>query len=279
MIVTATIRTENFRSMCRELASMSGKDYDEVLVSEAASCVKIAALQSPIASKSEIERQVQERYGNHWEGDLGEWSVNVRESAGRVWFWDKDSGQARGHDRALYAAGPLRPGQRRQVVSRGGFYMLFDAGPSRGHHVPDPIWHDYLVTREMRLKIVAERTKEVKKRAGIERLSWLQIGDSLGVQLALVAPTGNLRENIARGAAVRGRQYPNGSGRRTTDRFRLLISVTNESPVAIKRFGQRRIEDAIRRRRALFDHAMRKGYFNNLEWRAKRWRGIFVKPT
>jgi hypothetical protein len=274
---TVTVRAAGFRAYCRELARMSGKDYREVLTSELASCVKIAALESPIASKADIERQVQERAGAHWETNLGEWSVNVRNNRGRVWFWDKDSGLSR----ATRVEGPSLPGQAhaRQVVSRGGFYLLFDAGPSRGHHLPDAIWMDYLASRELRAQIVKERTKEVLKRRGTERLSWLQIGDAVGVNLANVAPQGNLRENMARGSAVRGRQYHNGTAQESTSFLRFQITITNASPAAIKRFGQRRIEAAMVRRRRAFDMAMKKGLFGNLHRRARNYPGIFVKPV
>lgn len=265
--------------MCTDLARMSGKEYREVLRSEAASCVKIAALQSAIASKSQIEKQVQERAGHKWKTDRGEWSSNARNDAGRVWFWDDTKGFALGFDRAKRAHGPLQPGKTRQIVAHGSFYMVYDAGPSRGHHVPDAIWADYLASRYVRQKLVAERTKEILRRRGMERLSWLQIGDALGVQLSAVSPAGSLRENIARGSKANGRTYANGSSTEVTAALRFQITVENQSPIAVRRWGRKRIEEAMNRRRRGFEIAMKKGLFENLTLRAKRYPGIFVKEA
>lgn len=270
MQVVLSVRSQNFRAMCGDLARMSGRDYDHVLTSEAASCIKIAALQSPIASAADIKKQVRERTGASWAIPDGEFSVNQRTNKGRVWFWDKDLGSRLGYDRRQVAAAG--------TTAAGAFYMIFDTGPSRGHRVPDRIWAAYLTSREERLALVQARTKELVKRRGIERLSWLQMADGLGISLASVAPSGSLRESVARGAVVRGRQYPNGSAQRTTDLFRLKIVVTNESPVAVKRWGQKRLQDAMRRRTKAFEIALKKGLFDDAKRRAARYPGIFVKP-
>lgn len=277
MILNVQVRSQGFRDMCIDLARMSGRDYRDVLRSEAASSIKLAALQSPIASKADIEKQVRERAGRKWDTASGEWSVNLHKHAGRVWFWDRDGGLSR----AERAAGPLRPGEadRRQIVSRGGFYLVFDAGPSRGHHVPDPVWLDYVSSRDLRLQVIRERAREIIRRRGTERLAWLQMTDAMQIDIKTVAPTRSVREDIARGSAVRGRQYHHGTARETTDVFRLSIVVENSSPVAVKRWGQRRIEDAMRRRRRAFEISMKKGLFENLTLRAKRYPGIFVLPA
>lgn len=275
MVTTLTLRTTGFRAMCQELARMSGKEYRAVLGSEAATCVKMAALQSAIASAAQIKKQVEEREGHKWQTANGEYSVNVRSDAGRVWFWDKD----RGIDRGVRAHGPLQPGQTRQIVQHGGFYMIYDTGRARGHHVPDRIWQGYLDTRYGHAEAVKLRTKEILRRRGMERLSWLQIGDALGVSLATVAPARNLREDIARGSKANGRTYANGSATEGTSALRFQITVENQSPIAVKRWGRKRIEDAMQRRRRGFEIAMKKGLFENLTLRAKRYPGIFVKEA
>lgn len=254
---------------------MSGKEYRDVLASEAATCVKMAALQSPVASKADIEKQAQERFGHKWETALGEYSANTTTSKGRLWFWDKDAA----HNRGVRAHGPLQPGKTRQIVQHGGFYLIYDAGPARGHHVPDHIWLDYLAGRSAQLAAVKARTKELLKRRGLERLSWLQMADAMGISLATVAPAGNLREAQARGATARGRTFANGTATESASGLQFEIVVENGSPVAIKRWGQRRLEDAMNRRRRGFEIALAKGLFENLEKRAKRYPGIFVKAA
>ena len=49
--------------------------------------------------------------------------------------------------------------------------------------------------------------------------------------------------------------------------------------MAIRRWGRRRIEEAMNRRRRGFEIAMKKGLFENLTLRAKRYPGIFVKEA
>lgn len=276
MIVTGTIRTAGFRAMCGELARMSGKEYRDVLAIQAASAMKRAAKTSKIASKSKIERQVEERMRGGWQTSLGEWSVNRDTAVGRTWFWDKD----RGVDRGIRAHGPLLPGRKRQIVQHGGFYLVYDTGGSRGHHVPDAIWGDYLQSRELLKAQIKERKKELVRRRGMERLSWLQIGDALGVPLASVAPNNfALQENIARGATVRGRTFANGTAFESTAGLRFQITVENRSPVALKRNGEARLQKSVDAGVKAFEIAMRKGVFDNLAERAKRYPGIFVKPA
>jgi hypothetical protein len=268
MTPSLTVRSEGFRAMCGELARLSGKDYADVLRSEAATVVKMAALESPVASAADIRKVVIDRDSARtirtYEGEviigqrrkgLGSeeiLSINLFKHRGREWFIDNT-------------------GETKK-------YMVYDAGRSRGWHVPDIIWGRYQNLNSERPGKARELTAELLKRRGLERLSWLQIGDGLGVALATVAPAGNLREAVARGATARGRTYANGTAAEASDGARFQVSIENASPIAIKRWGQKRIEASMNRRRRGFDIAMKKRLFENLELRAKRYPGIFVKP-
>lgn len=258
--------------MTLELSRMSGKDHAPVIRIEAASCIKIAALKQKIASAATIRRQVRERKGSHFKGDSGEVSTNVHVFAGRVWFT-----QAVG-SRAKRLTGPVQPGQARHVVQSGGYYLVYNQGHTRGWRLPDPIWLEFLATEDGREEYIKALIAERTARRGIERLSWLQMGDAIGIDLETVAPSGALQQPIARAAAVRGRQYKNGAAIETATGSRFILLVTNESPAAIKRFGQIRLNNAVEQRVRGFEIALGKGLLQDLERRAARWPGIFVRP-
>ncbi len=267
------IRATGFKEMCRELANVSGQDYAYVLLSEAATVAKIAALSARMASAAAIRRQVRERKGAKFTGESGEVSVNIARSPGRVWFT-----QAVG-SRGVRVTGPLLPGRERHIVQSGGYYLVYDTGHSRGHHLPAPIWHEFLLSEEGREAYVKQLTAELIARRGIERLSWLQIGDSLGIPLSSVSPQGSLGEPTARAALVRGRQYKNGSSTAVASGSEFVVTLRNESPVAVKRSGQSRVDAAIAQRQRGFQIAVEKGLLDDLERRATRWVGIFVKAA
>lgn len=262
-----TVSTSGFLTMARELSRLSGRDFATVVRSEAASAIKIAALQGRVASAAAIARQTEERthtwsvrrsrYLHHDDESVTDTGfavhVNNTRDVGRVWFARDDWSDPK--------------------------YMIFEAGPGRGWHVPDGVWHEYKLTAAARAEYVKKRIAELQKRRGIERLSWLQMGDALGVSLASVAPSGNLQEEIVRAATVRGRVFQNGTATETTSGRDWSLTVQNDSPVAVRRDGQARLDRANARRERNFQIAAEKGLLTDLQRRATRWPGIFVKAS
>lgn len=262
---SVTVNTTGFMTMARELSRLSGRDYADVCRIEAATTIKMAALGSPVASVTAIINQTHERAETFWSvqrqrflhhddvtlTDTGfEISVSNgnRVPAGKVWF------------------------------SRVGWevpYLIFDSGPSRGWHVPDAIWHEYLLTAGYRDEYIKARIAELKRRRGIERQSWLQVGDALGVPLS-TAPGRPLSEDVARAATAKGRTYTNGTAREATAGAAWSVTVENASPVAIKRNGQNRLNIAINARAKLYQFAVEKNFIADLKFRSSRWPGIFV---
>lgn len=256
---TITVTAAGVQAMARDLSALSGKDYAAVLRNFAAESAKGAALDAKVASAKQIEAQVRER-SNTTKGQVGEagayadyaLTINLRKSKGRVWYLNKITGKA---------------------------YMVFDAGPTRGHHLPDVMWGDYLQAAKQRSELINARIREILRRRGIERQSWLQVGDALGVPLATVAPQGALQESVARAANVHGRTFPNGTSTEATHGAQHLITIRNASPVAIKRRGQDRLNRAITRRFTLFQTAVKRGFISDLKFRSSRWPGIFVQAA
>lgn len=251
--------------MATELSRLSGKSYEKVLRLESASIIKICALKASIASKAAIQRDVQREVSTgrlRGQYDLGRVTINVKVSAGRVWFVPSGKTARRG------------PG--------GTFRMVFDAGPmvgpKRGWHLSDSEWVGYLMVVDGLREAAELRVAELVKRRGLMRLSWLQIGDQLGVPLATVSPQGNLQESIARAArGPGGRVFRNGTSRLSITGGSIAFTVRNESPLAIKRQGQASLDKAIAQRLKGFAIAVDKGVLQDLQLRAARWRGVFVR--
>ena len=108
-------------------------------------------------------------------------------------------------------------------------------------------------------------------------MSWLQISDALGVPLSTVGPQGNLQEGLVRAArGPRGRVFQNGKALRSESGAMLAFTVTNYSPLAIKRQGQSSIDRAANQRITGFRIAVSKGVLDDMTARSARWPGVFV---
>jgi hypothetical protein len=244
--------------MARDLSRISGKDYALIIHSETGSIVKIAALRSRVASLAKIKRDVQAKAGHrfHEPGGSSVAIVNWKRDEGRTWFAYSEAG-----------------GRIRNV----GAYMVYDAGKAKGHHLPDSVWQDYLALLGYEMDYVKQRTKELARRRGLQRLSWLQIGDAIGIVFAAISPSGNLSEAVVRGSrGPGGRTYQNGTAKPTVSGSKYAISITNVSPLAVKNGGQATLNAAINQRVKGFEIALAKGVLFDLKARSSRWKGIFV---
>lgn len=247
--------------MARELSKYSPIPYKRIVLLEVASIVKICALRAKIASAAAIKKAALDRIDTGYESPDGSLvTINKHRDKGRTWFVPGDRSRDRG------------PG--------GTFLMVFAAGPARGHHLPDFAWQTYLLAIGDKQGALKSLIQSLLQRRGIMRLSWLQIGDALGVPLSSVSPSGSLQEVIARNArGPGGRIFRNGTAEVLMTSRTLGIRVRNESPLAIKNQGQREIDRAAAQRLKGFEIAMKKGVLEDLQLRAVRWRGIFVRAA
>lgn len=243
---TVQINYAGFKAMAEEMSRLSGKDFSSVVKTFAAQCAKMAALDSNVAKLNQIQKQVRERASYNYAFERGRIFVGRN---GRVWF---------------------------RSDTNNKFYMVFDSGPSRGWRLPTLKWADYLYGTGDREAYIKARIAEKAKRRAIERLSWLQIGDALDVPLSSVGPQGNLQEPLARGAAVNGKQFKNGTATDSANGAEFTVTIRDDSPVAIKRSGQDRLDRNTNRSVKAFEFAAQRGFLADLQFRAKRWPGIFV---
>jgi len=280
-MISVKVNYAGVTAMARDLARSSAQPYDRVLRLETASIIKICALHAQIASLAEIKRDVAAKAAHNFVSpDESIVSTNVKQNVGRTWFVPGDkAGNSAAPLRAVRGQGPVQMGHARPIVGHGSFFMVFDTGGAKGWHLPDFYWQAYLLATNDRAGYIKARIAELARRRGLMRLSWLQVGDALGVPLSAVGPQGNLQEGIARAArAGSGRSYTNGSAAVSYGTTRLLITVRNASPLAIKNQGQGALDRAINQRVKGFEIAMQKGCLADLQLRARRWPGIFVTP-
>lgn len=262
-MVTVKVNYAGVRRMAQDLAAASAQPYEKVLKLETASIIKICALNAKIASLAKIKAGALRHAAKFKEpGGSAVVVVNTKRDVGRVWF--------------SYSSAGAR-------IRGVGAFMVFDSGPAvgpaRGWHLPDAVWGDYIALVGYREEAIKRGIKARKRARGLMRLSWLQVGDQLGVPLSSVSPQGNLQEDLARAARPsNGRTYTMGTALISFNRTQLLILVTNASLLAIKNQGQRALDGAIARRLKGFEIAVAKGVFDDHTLRAKRWQGIFVSP-
>lgn len=263
-MLVVKVNTDGVRAMAQDLAQSSGQPYVQVLRSETGSMIKIAALRQKIASKAAIQRDVfrveSGRSINGSSSEYGRVTFNTEKSKDRTWF--------------------VPPGKTPQRGPGGTFRMVYDAGPSRGQHLAAGLWPAYLLAVHEKQAYIAQRIKELYKRRGLMRLSWLQMGDALPIALSSISPMGNLQEDIARGArGPGGRTYANGTVQAISTKTGFAFQIRNVSPLAIKNRGQEQLDKAIAQRVKGFQIAMAKGVLTDLKLRAVRWRGIFVEAA
>lgn len=261
MKATVKVDYSNILVMARELAKRSPVPYKRIVLMETASIVKICALRAKIASAAAIKRDALNQIDTGFKSPEGsEVSINKHRDKGRTWLVPAGKGPARGPD--------------------GTFLLVYDSGPARGHHLPDDAWMAYLIAIDDKQTAVKALIVSLLRRRGLMRLSWIQIGDALGIPLSSVSPTGSLQEVIARAArGPRGRTYANGTAQVTITSSTLIIRLRNESPLAIKNNGQQELDRACLQRLKGFEIAMKKGVLDDLKLASARWRGIIVRSA
>lgn len=266
VIATSRVDYSGILAMARELAKYSPLPYQRITLLETASIVKICALQARIAGVAHIRRDAIAKAASGYTSPDGSIvTINSRRNKGRHWFAPAD----RRED-------PDRPYRGKGTV----WFMVYAAGPGRGWHLSDFYWQAYLLAVNDREGFIKARIAELKRRRGSQRLSWIQIGDQIGVPLSTVSPSGNLQEVIARAArGPRGRIFQNGTATVRITSFAFSVHIRNASPLAYKNQGQAQLDRAVAQRLKGFEIAMKKGVLTDLKLRSARWKGIFVKAA
>jgi hypothetical protein len=252
-----TIDTTGIMGMFRDLSRMSGRDLADVTRDQAGKILETAIRYTPMAkmkvARETAQRTVRRRFNTYGAGDVGTAArnnyprISISQKRGKVWWVDKNEDGLR------------------------VFYLM-----NGSRKWSDERWGKYLAEENDRINDLAMALETADKRAigaiGLARQSWVQIADSLGIPLRFTSE-GRIRSAIA----STGRRYINGRGTETTGQNSFIIELINDHPILVDKLGGAGIlQRAVSTRRRAFDIDMKKGVFNNIELRVKRYPGIYT---
>ena len=259
MSATSTLDDRQFRASIAELSKISGKTYVETFkLAGAGPIIKILAKDKAAkpAAVAAIKRSVTRQAMNSFTGSVGQ---ILSSKDGKMWF------------RSAYS-----------VKKR----LVFDSGPSRGWHLGDREWSDFQVTKKERTKYISAEVARRKVRAGMLRMSFMQIADSMGINLAKVS-------GGVIGGATKARTVPMpgrlGQGSTTVSGAQFSMVMMNNAKAVRKGphigagkfqpgYWQGALQIAINRRGTAISNDMRRGVFKDIKTRAQRYPGLFVQP-
>ena len=249
----------NFRGHIAELSKISGKTYVETFkYAGAGPIIKILAKDKAAkpAAKAAIARSVKRAAMNSFSGSVGQ---ILTSKDGRTWF------------RSAYST------QKR---------LVYAAGNAPGWHLGDREWADYQATKRERTAFIKAEVARRVARSGMLRMSFLQMSDQLGINMATVSGGAIGGEAKARQAQMPGRL---GMGFATTSGPEFSMTMSNTSDAVRKGphigggrfqagYWQAKLQVAINRRTNAMATEMRKGVYKDLKTRAQRYPGLFVSP-
>lgn len=249
MAGVSQVDDRQFRASIAELAKISGRTYlDTFKLAGAGPIIKALAKDKaakPVPVKR-IRRAVANRYHRQFTGSAG--TVRVARD-GKTFFRRSGSTTWR---------------------------LVFSMGPSRGWHLGPSEWAAYQSVVKQRAKAIIEETRRISERRGLLRMSFIQIADRLGIDLAKVSG-GAVSEAIPRRAQMPGRL---GQGNATASGAQFKMVMANFSTGVTGKnaaYWNTRLQVAINSRATAIQIDMQKGVFKDMKTRAKRYPGLFVK--
>jgi len=252
MAVTAELNDKQFRRAIGELSKISGKTYSETMKKAGIGPVikilaknKAAKPPSVREIRNDVEKRTLRKKFSTNEGEIAttkDGKSFFRKHAGADWR------------------------------------LVFGPGRSIGWHLSDRDWAAFQSIEKQRKKHIVDETKRIKERRGLLRMSFIQIADNLNIDLNVVGG-GALSEKIPRRAKVpRGL----GSASESSESKQWEAVMKNFSRGLSKKgaaFWRSRLQSAINRRTKAIEIDMEKGTFNDIEKRAKRYPGLFVRRS
>jgi hypothetical protein len=257
-----------FNAIVRDLARISGRDFETALKSQVGAVLKAAIKGTRAADRAKIVERMS-KGGSY-----------VRFSDGTVIARWKKSGDA---EMFLETSNfdPQRNKKTRAPLLRDG---------KTWHQMNDPRrrwnperWGRYQAAEAQAQSEFSARAKGHKNdlkaalaARGLAKQSWLQIGQSLGLATATLGAPGFAE----RAVPSNGRRYRNGTSRREETTTALVIEIRNDNPL-ITHFtqptGYRILEIAVQSRVKAFRADMERGVFDDVKRRAQRYPGVFTQ--
>lgn len=254
MSATSTLYDVQFKASVRELARIAGKDYSELLHNQAGAVIK--ALARDQAAKPPSVREIRAAVTRLAQQVLNTPHGQIRHYRdGRI-IWRRNS------------SSPWR--------------LVFDRGPSKGWHLSPAEWGEYRAAVKYRQKWIVAKTRERSARRGLLRMSFIQIADDLRIDLNQVSGA-SFNQSIPRRAkmpgklghahkAAKGQSYE-----MILSNFSSGVRGTNTRPY-FRTYWQGRLQHHITKRAQAIRIDMRKGVFEDMQLRAKKYPGVFVEP-
>ncbi len=265
MTPTLTWDSSKFTDAMRELAQISGRDFATVCKRELASAVRIVAGQVKIRSVKKVSDGVRKRYMASFSSAPGKISTTKR----TTWFrfeqgeWVPAGSQSL--PRVTVKTGP-----------QAGKKLTGTA--SKGWRLQGATWYAEQQAERLRERFIPREIERRLPARYLKMQSWVQVADSLGIDLNSVPPsTKAIPMQEARDASDRkGRTYRNGSATERAAGADYAVTLTNESGPEIASNGQARLNAALNRRAAAFENNLKHGVFQDVKTRMARYPGIFV---
>lgn len=259
MSATSTLDDRQFRASIAELSKISGKTYVETFkLAGAGPIIKILAKDKAAkpAAVAAIKWSVTRKAMNSFTGSVGQ---IMSSKDGKMWF------------RSAYS-----------VKKR----LVFDSGPSRGWHLGDREWSDFQTTKKERTKYIRDEIARRKLRSGMLRMSFIQIADSMRINLSKVSGGAIGGSDKARTVPMPGK-LGQGSTTVSGPQFNMLMmnnarGVRKGPHIGAGKFRagywQGKLQMAINRRSTAIQNDMRRGVFKDIKTRSQRYPGLFVQP-
>ncbi len=251
MSVTWSLDARGITAMCHDLAAMSGKSFEHVIVDQTHALLKLALKFTPSAPVGNIIRRVQRA------------NENVSFDGGEVIAWLRKAQCYAFLDVSTFR--PRSGGKKPTRLINGKSWHLMDS-----HHR----WSADRNARFARFQAAAVlKRKDIQKAIqarGLAKRTWIQIAEDLGIDM-------NAPGYIRGAKASNGRFYKNGTATKLLQAASVFIDIKNDNPGVVDRLnGQALLERAIATRTRAFEIETQKGVFEDVAARAKRYPGIFT---
>lgn len=265
MNVTTTLDTHGFTAFIDDLARLSGRTFEEALLDQTAALLRLCMKHTSAAKVGNIVKRVS-AHNNHIVFEDGSAiSMWKREPGSPTMFLDTSNWR----EPRLQTAASIG---RRPHAGPGGKTWHQVEGGRNPRRWSNERWARYKayegIAKTRRIDLKAARGAR-----GVSKQSWLQIAQELGLNLDPPA-------FVVRAKRTNGREYKNGTARRMLEATAAFIEISNADPIVVGRLnGARILQKSIDARLKAFGIEMRKGVFDDIAARARRYPGLFTKPA
>ena len=252
-----------FKQLLKELARMSGKTFEEVLKAEAGRVLQRIIKKTPVAGDFNPRISLKQK------------AELIRKNANRAFKFPTGEviyTHPKTHRRIFLDVSTFKggKGEKAPMDKRGKTIHEMD-GNRRWSNVR---WQKYLSLEESIKPQAADVARRIPKTKGVARQSWIKAAQDLNIDMQLI----NVSAYVKKAEQLSRRQFTNSKGTKFQTKTNLALSVENSYPQFQNGDYQVNvIRGAINARIKAFTNDMERGVFNDVNKRADRYKGVFVK--